>query len=138
MSLEPDVTRWALLGSTSNAHFYEIEPRVIAIVPHERSIDDERTARESVELQHAHWRARGARGGAIVFMDRLVDQRPGARKVYTSVPDPALITCFALVGGTVFGRAAASVFLGLTRPSAPTRVFATYESALEWVRSVNG
>ncbi|UJR81646.1 hypothetical protein [Sandaracinus amylolyticus] len=138
MSSEPDITRWTLLGHTSNADFYEIEPRVIAIVPHERSIDDERTAAESVAFQHAHWRARGTRGASIVFMDRLVDQQPGARKVYTSKPDPASITCFALVGGTVFGRAAASVFLGLARPTAPTRLFASYESAIEWVRSING
>ena len=47
-----------------------------------------------------------------------------------------MITGFALIGGTVFGRAVASVFPGLSRPSAPTKMFGDLERALAWLREI--
>lgn len=135
--LPPDLPRWRPLGSTDNADMYEIEPGVLAVVPHAGSADTAETARQSVEFQHRHWAEAKRGGGAVIFLDRIRDQHAAARRVYGSLPDPRVVTGFALVGGTVFGRAAGSVFLGLSPPSAPTRLFGDYEAALAWVRELN-
>jgi hypothetical protein len=52
----------------------------------------------------------------------------------THAPDPMFQTCFALVGSTMFGRAVSSVFIGLNPPRVPTRMFATFQEALSWIR----
>jgi hypothetical protein len=54
--------------------------------------------------------------------------------VYRVAPDPAFQACFALVGGTTFGRAVGSFFIGIHPPRVPTRMFATTEEALRWAR----
>ncbi len=70
-------------------------------------------------------------------MDRVVQQDAGARTVYRDAPDPDFQRCFALIGGTIFGRAVASVFIGLHPPRVPTRLFATQEEGLAWARSMS-
>jgi hypothetical protein len=70
------------------------------------------------------------------MMDRVVEQDGGARAVYRDEPDPAFQACFALVGKTAFGRAVASIFIGINPPRVPTRLFATLEEALAWVRTI--
>jgi hypothetical protein len=132
--LDPTERGWTKLGSSDNAEFFEVEEGIVAIVPHEGCTDDAETATQSVEFQHAHWRDKGRPGGAIIFLDRVRDSQPGAREVYSKLPDPSLIRGFALVGGTVFGRAVASVFMGLSPPSAPTRMFGSLDKALCWLR----
>jgi hypothetical protein len=130
----PDVTAWSAIGRSANADFYEIEPGVLAVVPFDGSGDTADTAAESVHIQLEHLRARGQRAGVVVFMDRVVSQTSGARDVYRDAPDPTFQACFALVGSTVFGRAVASIFMGLHPPRVPTRMFGTYEEALAWIR----
>lgn len=136
MSEPIDVSAWRPVSTTDNATLYEIEPGILAIVPHEGAVDTAETAAQSVEAQHAHWRAARRRGGAVVFMDRVRDSQAGARRVYGELPDPRWITGYALVGGTVFGRAVASVFIGLSKPSRPTRMFGDLGSALDWLRGL--
>ncbi|HEU4535163.1 MAG TPA: hypothetical protein VFS00_13640, partial [Polyangiaceae bacterium] len=68
--LPPDLPRWRPLGSTDNADMYEIEPGVLAVVPHAGSSDTAETARQSVEFQHRHWEEAKRGGGAIIFLDR--------------------------------------------------------------------
>ncbi len=128
------VERWHRFAQSSNASFYEVEPGVIAVVPVEGSTDDGASARESIDLQLAHLRTTMRRSGVIVFMDRVARQTTEARTVYREAPDPMLHACFALVGGTAFGRAVASIFLGLSKPQVPTRMFATLDEALAWAR----
>jgi hypothetical protein len=132
--MTPDVTAWSAIGRSANADFYEIEPGVLAVVPFDGSGDTADTAAESVQIQLEHLRARGQRAGVVVFMDRVVSQTSGARDVYRDAPDPTFQACFALVGSTVFGRAVASIFMGLHPPRVPTRMFGTYEEALAWIR----
>ena len=111
-------------------------PHALAVVPFEGTTDDAATARESVAAQLQYLRARGQRAGIIVMMDRVVEQDGGARAVYRDQPDPAFQACFALVGSTAFGRAVASIFIGINPPRVPTRLFATLEEALAWVRTI--
>jgi hypothetical protein len=130
-----DMQGWTKIGTSANADFYEIEPQILAVVPFEGALDNADTAKESVRIQLAHMRSTGRRAGVIVFMDRVVQQDSGARTVYRNAPDPAFQVCFALIGGTPFGRAVASIFLGLSPPKVPTRMFSTFDEAAAWVRT---
>jgi hypothetical protein len=130
-----DTTGWTPIGKSDNADFYEVEEGLLAIVPFEGSSDDEKTAKQSVRIQHDYLRPRGRRAGVIVFMDPLVEQHASARIVYRDGPDPAFVTCYALVGGTVFGRAVGSIFIGLSRPRVPTRLFGSLDDARAWAKS---
>jgi hypothetical protein len=126
---------WLRIGQSTNADFFEVEERVLAVVPFDRCDDNEATARESIRVQLEYLRGRKKRAGILVFMDRILTQSAAAREVYRVEPDPAFQTCFALVGGTTFGRAVGSFFIGIHPPRVPTRMFATMEEALGWART---
>ncbi len=130
-----DVSGWKTIGRSDNADFYEIEPGVLAVVPADGSRDDETTATQSVKIQLDYLRPKGQRASVVVFMDPVLEQTASARKVYRDLPDPSLISCYALVGGSAFGRAVGSIFIGLSPPPVPTRLFGSYEDALGWARS---
>jgi hypothetical protein len=130
-----DTSAWTRFATTSNADFYEIEPHVLAVVPFDGTKDDATTAQESVAAQLKYLQSRGQRAGVIVMMDRVARQDGAARAVYHVQPNPAFQVCFALVGSTPFGRAVASIFIGLNPPRVPTRFFATIEEALAWVKT---
>lgn len=131
-SIDPS---WPVLGRTDNATFYLADPRIIVVAPDEGCTDDEPTARQSVELQIAHWQAQGVRGATIVLMDRVVHQSKAARRVYQIEVNSQRFTVCGLVSSSVFGRAIASVFLGLSRPPLPTRMFGSLAQALQWARA---
>ena len=133
--IDIDTSGWTRIGTSANADFFEIEPHILAVVPHDGISDDAATASASVRIQLEHLRATGRRAGVVVFMDRVVHQDSGARTVYRDAPDPAFQVCFALVGGTAFGRAVGSVFIGLSPPKVPTRMFATLPEAIAWIRT---
>jgi hypothetical protein len=134
-----DPSAWTPIGRSGNAEFFEIEPGVLAVIPFDGSSDTADTAMESIQIQLSHLRASGRRAGTIVFMDRVGSQNAGAREVYRQTPDPTFQTGFALVSSSMFGRAVSSVFIGLHPPRVPTRIFATVEEALAWIRqTANG
>jgi hypothetical protein len=130
-----DTKAWTKFGQTANADFYEIEPGLLAVVPFDGSTDDEATAKASVEMQLNYLRPKGQKAGVIIFMDNIAQQTASARAAYRDLPDPAYQACFALVGGTTFGRAVGSVFLGLSKPRVATQMFATLEQAMKWCHS---
>jgi len=126
---------WIKFGQTANAEFYEISKDTLAVVPFDGCTDDEATAKASVQTQLDYLRPKKQKAAVVIFMDNIAQQTAGARAIYRDMPDSAFQVCFALVGGTVFGRAVGSVFLGLSRPQVPTQMFATLDQALEWCRS---
>lgn len=126
------------VGETGNARFYLLSPRLIVVAPFPQCVDTQETARASLAVQHDHWRAVGHSGAAVILMDDIVRQERGARAVYAEEPDPELITCFALVGGTRFGRAVATIFLSLRAPPVATRFFAALPEARSWIDDVHG
>ena len=130
----PDTTAWLAIGRSANADFFEVEPGVLAVVPFAGTTDTADTASESIQIQMTHLRTSGQRAGTVVFMDTVVAQNAGAREVYRNAPDPTFQTGFALIGSTMLGRAVASVFMGLHPPRVPTRMFATFEEAIAWIR----
>jgi hypothetical protein len=68
----------------------------------------------------------------VVVVDRVKDQDPRARRIWTDEVDSDLVCGLALVGSTMLGRAIASFFIGLARPRVPTVMVATVEQAVAW------
>lgn len=129
-----ETAEWKRIGRSANADSFEVEERVLAVVPFDRCDDNEDAARESIRIQLEYRRSRSKRAGVIVFMDQILTQSAAAREVYRVAPDPAFQACFALVGGTMFGRAVASFFIGIHPPRVPTQMFSTSDEALRWAR----
>ena len=128
---------WHEVGRTESARYYLAEEGVIVVLPHEDVVDTEATARAAITLQADHWRSVGHAGASVVLLDTVSHQEAGARRVYQREIDSEWYTCVALVTGSSFGRALASVFLGLARPPVPTKMFADLETAFRWVRLQN-
>ncbi len=135
--IETDTSGWTPLPGTANCDCYEIGPHLVVMVPHDGMTDTGDTARENLAWQRAHWQRVGRSGCVAVFMDHIAEQEAGARDVYgTTAPDEGTLG-YALIGGTFWGRAIASVFMGLKKPRTPTRFFASLEDALPWIEERN-
>jgi hypothetical protein len=128
---------WKKLGSTSNADFYQIADDIIAVCPVPNAKDNTRSARESIKFQDDHWRTVGHKGAVVVFMDNVVDQDAGARRVYAEEVVSVPTTCYALVGESFYGYASAAVFEGLNKPGRPTNVFKSLDDAQAWIAEQN-
>jgi len=135
--LNIDTSSWQAVGATSNTEYFVPESGVLIAMPLQGAADDEVTAQENVDFHHAHWRQLGRSGASVILFDRMTSQDKGARGVYASQSDPSLLTCAALVGGTLLSRAMASFFIGLTRPMIPAKMFPDLDSALVWARQMN-
>jgi hypothetical protein len=126
---------WQKIGETANATIYEVEPRILAVMPVEGAVDDGDTARANLEVQSTYLRSKGQKAAVIITMDTVAEQTADARAVYRDDTDPVFFACYAIVGGTFFARAIGSVFLGLSKPRIPTSLFGSFEEALEWCRA---
>ncbi len=133
-----DTSKWKDIGTSPNASFFELDEQVLVVVPVDGSKDDASTASESIRIQLAHLQPLNRRSGIVVMMDNVAEQDSSARAVYREAPDPMYQVCYALVGGTPFGRAVASIFIGLSPPKVPTKMFGTFEEAVAWVRQMVG
>ncbi len=127
---------WPVLGRTDNAAFHQMQPGIVIVAPDPGCTDDEHTARQSLQFQRDHCKSTGVPGATIVLMDRVAHQTKAARRVYQTDVDLDWITGFALVTRSLFGRAVASVFMGLTQPPVPTRMFGDVELAVAWAQSL--
>jgi hypothetical protein len=129
----PDTSNWKSVGSTSNTDYFDVEPGVLACVPHKGALDDENTARENVAFQNKFFREKEP-GCTVIFVDLLRSQDKGARRVYQEHPDLDVFLGAALVGGTALSRAIGSFFVGLARPKVPLRMTASLDEAFSWAR----
>lgn len=129
-----DTSKWKQIGSSSNAKFFELDEHVLVVVPEEGSSDTAASAEDSIRIQVEYLREKSRRSGTVVLLDGIAGQDSGARAVYRDRPDPSHQVCFALVGGTLFGRTVGSIFISLAPPKCPTKLFKTFDEAVAWVR----
>lgn len=131
----PDTSSWTHVGDAGNSRYYAVAEGILAAVPREGSVDDLSTARANATFQNDYFRQRGP-GVVLIFFDRMSSQDKDARRVYQSVPDPALMLASALIGGSLLSRAMGSFFLGLSKPKIPVKMFASLDDALPWARKI--
>lgn len=132
-----DTSRWTAVGSTSAYTYYAATPDILALVPLERVRDTAQTALENLAWQNAYWMKQGHTGSIAVFVDSIIDQDAGARRVYADESTGALTHAAALIGSTFWGRAVATAFLTVRKQPIPVRLFATLEEGMPWLEEVN-
>lgn len=123
------------LGESANTDYFALDDDVLVGIPRQGSLDDGSTAQSNADFQIGFFRERGRKGGVVIFFDRMANQNREARKVYAEMD--VAVTATALVGGSALTRAMASFFLGIARPKVPVKLFADFEGAVRWLRSVN-
>jgi hypothetical protein len=133
VSVTPNTAGWKDLGKSSNTQYYEVAEHILAGLPPPGSIDDTASARANITYQLDYFRKNGP-GVVVIFFDNLVSQDKGARAVYQTEADPALMLGTALVGGSLLSRAMGSFFMGLSKPRVAVKMFANLDEALIWAR----
>jgi hypothetical protein len=75
----------------------------------------------------------GVRRPFLIDMSKVKSMSREAREFYAGpVPTQSLLAT-AIVTNSNIGKIVANFFIGLTKPSMPTRMFTDYETALEWL-----
>jgi hypothetical protein len=120
------------VGGTGAGHYARIAPDVIVAVPRPGYVQDEAGARASLHEFVRIAREIGRKQALVVIVDRVQSQDGTSRRVWQREMDPGTVCCLALVADSLLGRAIASFFVGLRRPSVPTRLFATLDQAVSW------
>ena len=123
---------WIAVGRTDNTRYFRGEPDVLFVVPDDGMKDDGPSAAMNADFQIRFARNLGRRVAVVVHMTSLLSQDADARRVYAARMEPTEFYAAALVAANPISRAIASFFLGLTKPSFPTRVHDSYASALAW------
>ena len=78
----------------------------------------------------------GTRRPLLVDISRCRPLEPEVRHYYTGeVLVESFLALALLVEATPFGRTMGNIYLRVARPGIPTRLFATEEQALAWLRS---
>jgi len=136
MSVEVEIEThgWRPLVATPYGGYYLVEPGLIATVPHPGVTHTVESAWAQLRRLHDAVRALGERCGVAVFVDRVSHQDPAARRIWSQQLEPDLVAGLALIGKTALARAIANFFIGLSRPTVPTRLFGTSDEGFSWLR----
>lgn len=137
-SVDYDISGWRKVADSGAGGYFEIESGVLAAVPLSAYRQTEDAARRSLRLLDAlareHLDRHGRKLALIIIVDRVATQDAGARRVWSREADARLYGAFALVCRSLLARAIGSFYMGLHRPSVPTRMFGELAGALEWAR----
>ena len=127
---------WKAVGSTSNTSFYLDHERIVLVLPNLGTHGTAAGARENLDFLRRWFAVHDDPPLVMVFFDRLASQDRAARKLYTEETSVPWALGFALVGGTLLGRAMASFFLGLARPAVPLQLFPTIAEPGVWLHDL--
>lgn len=127
-----DTAGWELAVKLPHGALYWIEPGVVAAVPDEGTV-------ETPELSQTVWDGYktcadqyGGPIAALVFVDKLTDQTTEVRRFWASVMTTEVLGACSLVCESFLARAVATLFVRLSPPAVPTRLFPNTESARAW------
>lgn len=124
------------VGRTSNSSYFAAEPRILIAWPDEGTLDTAETAAENSAFQIQYFHGLDNRGVVVIYFDRMQGQDRGARKAYSARTNDTWALGIVLIGGSLLSRALGSFFMGLSRPTVPIRLFASYEAASPWIEQL--
>lgn len=131
-----DTSGWSLAGDSGAGGYFTAAPNIVVAVPRAGYRQTEESARRSLELLVEVARRAGHRQSVIVLVDRVEGQDAGSRRVWSSDESTQVRASLALVCTSALARAIGSFFIGLNRPVTPTRMFASFQAALEWSKQM--
>jgi uncharacterized protein (TIGR03382 family) len=131
----PDQSEWTHVGTTTNSHFYVIEPGILAAEAMTGATDTAETAQENLDFYLEHFRQAGP-GVLIYILGRVVDQKPAARRVYNRKSNRELVRGVALVFRSRLAQAMVAFFMGMTQSKeTPVKAMHSVDDAVEWARA---
>jgi hypothetical protein len=133
-----DTSGWTWAGSSdpSVGAYYWVAPDVLVAVPAAGAIQTEATARRSLEEFNQLAESTARRLALIVLVDRVTSQDSASRRVWSREQRRPTRCALALVCASPLARAIGSFFIGLNRPPTPTRMFRSFDRALEFCLEV--
>jgi hypothetical protein len=123
------------VGGTDAGGYFELGPDVLLAIPSQGYVQSEAGARDSLREMNRIARERGRAQVLLVLVDNVRSQDAGSRRVWQSEMDRSRICAMALVCESLLARAIGSFFIGLRRPTVPTRMVATIEEGLAWAEA---
>jgi len=130
----PPDDSWVVEQELPTLRLFRLPDDLLVINPQRGQVDDEQTARVCRDALRAYAAALERPVRVAVLMDNTVNQTAGARDVWSSIT-PDWYGCCALISNSILSRAMVSFFNGIRRPVVPTRVFATLDEGLAWLRT---
>lgn len=116
--------------------YYWVAEDVLVAVPELGTIQTEEIAQRSLDEFNRLADSVGRRLAVIVLVDRVTSQDSASRRVWSRPQERPRRCALALVCASPLSRAIGAFFIGLNRPPTPTRMFRTFERALELCREV--
>jgi hypothetical protein len=131
---QPD---WQPVGSTYNTDYCAKvgAPDILIVLPHAGLRDDGPSARANIDFQVGYSKELGRPCAVIVLLGSLTSQDAEARRIYAAAMQPDRFFAASLVVTSPISRAIGSFFLGLTRPSVPTKMWGDFPKAIAWAES---
>lgn len=133
----PDRSDWSPVGSTANTEYRARPgaPDILIVLPEPGLRDDAASARMNTDFQTAYAERVGRPCAVVVLLGALASQDSEARRLYAAAMSSERFFAASLVVTSPISRAIGSFFLGLSRPSVPTRMFADFDKAIAWAES---
>lgn len=133
-----DTSRWILAGSSGQdvGAYYWVATDVLVAVPESGTIQTEEIAQRSLDEFNRLADRAGRRLAVIVLVDRVTSQDSGSRRVWSRPQERPRRCALALVCASPLSRAIGAFFIGLNRPPTPTRMFRTFDRALEFCQEI--
>jgi hypothetical protein len=128
---------WVAVGKTVNTEYRSKRgaPDILIVLPETGLRDDGASARLNIDFQTQYAERAGRRCAVIVLIGALMGQDAEARRVYAAGMSPDRFYAASLVVNSALSRAIGSFFLGLSRPSVPTKMFPDFDKAIAWAES---
>lgn len=132
-----DWSKYRKIGETTAATHYvaEEEPDVVISVPVSGCTETVVDARANTAIYYRYSSELGKPLGVVVTLANIRSQTAESRHEYAGI-DPKSVYAAGLVVTSGLARALGNFFMGLSRPKAPTRLFDTMESAVDWLRTM--
>lgn len=133
----PEQADWIAVGKTANTEYRSKRgaPDILIVLPEPGLRDDGGSARLNMEFQTQYAERTGGRCAVVVLIGALMGQDAEARRVYAAGMNPERFYAASLVVNSALSRAIGSFFLGLSRPSVPTKMFPDFDKAIAWAES---
>lgn len=133
-----DTSGWTWAGSSGPGvgAYYWVAPDVLVAVPLLGTVQTVEKAQRSLAEFNRIAEAVGRRLAVIVLVDRVTSQDSASRRVWSQPQARPTRLALALVCASPLSRAIGAFFIGLNRPPTPTRMFRSFERALEFCQDV--
>lgn len=129
-----DIHTLPSVGGTAAGRYVALADDVLLAIPRPGYMQTEAGARASLAEATRIIRERGRRHVLVILMDGVASQDGASRKVWQEEVDPGVLCAMVLVAKSLLARAIGSFFIGLRRPTIPTRMTTSVDDALRWAQ----